>query len=425
MPPENVVDQAELEADVKGSTGVAPGRSEGFQKMAEIMEAAFKGKDLPLAASASPAGSSPSSHPVAPVAPAATPAPVKPEPKPVKAAETEAVKPSAKADDDEKEDPFENPNYTPVHGDWKKMREKLKAVRVDAAAKAQLETETKALREELQKLKSQPTPKVEIPDASKLTELETLNKQIEQERQRRTEIENQLKAVALERSPEFKAHFQTKFDTAIDTAKRSVPAELQEKVVHILKMEPSQARKEMLGTIITDLDEVDRAQLASAVVEMDRARHEREEALKDQDKNYQRYVEIESEKKTREQKLVEAQREAGIKAVLEAARQFPSFQPSADSEEQMARAKSAEEFVTKFFRNQLSPDEVAMLPVIKVEYERLAKEHAAMEEELRTTKQAIAQYEQSAGKLGSGSAKSTTSKEKKGFIQAYLEKVKS
>lgn len=392
--------EAELVAETNDGQG--PPKSAGFNQMAAALDAALKGKPIDAKPAPSPEGQA---KPVVP----------KDEPEPAK-----AVEPAKEADPDEDINP-ENPMFLPQRKDWARMRESLKEAKKEAKAKAEIEAKLKQAMDEINALKTKPvTPPAEQKPIAP-PETETIKAELERIKAEREQYEKELKMVALERSPEFKNHFEAKFKAATDTAISTVGAEKQDAVKHALTMPPSATRKNMLAEIMADMDDVDKTTLAAAVVEMDRARAERAQALADNESNYKRLQEIESQKQARSRQMQEQQVSQAVNNIIEVARRdYRSFQKT-DSEEHNSIVAQAEARVKAFFSGQMAPEEIAMLPVIRSEFELLKREHAKVVEESEKLRKTVAEYESASPKVEGGA---TPKPAKKGFVDRYMEAVR-
>ena len=397
-------DEALMEAKIEGSDGTAPRRTPLFNQMAQQLDSAMKGVKLPDA----------------PEPPAKPPEPPKPPPEPVKLPEKpkeEPAKPqemppapTPPSDDDVGENPWNR--------DWKAIKKHLKERKELQVEMAKAKAKEEALVKELESLKTRPAP---TPEPSKTPqELEEIRKALETEKESKAKLEQELKILALERAPEFRDHYQKRFDAAIAQAQNAVPDDAKAKVADLVKLPPTPYRKQLLTELMVDLNEYDRSLLAVAVTEMDRARLEREQALKDNETNYKRLEDIKAQKAAEEQKGEMARRELAIKGVLEAARQrFDAFKPVDGNEKHNEFVKRSEERVMRFFKGELSPEEITLMPVIAAEYEVVKAHRDSLAAELEQARKTISQYESASPAITSGSKKGDT--KPKGFIQKFTE----
>lgn len=398
-----------LDAKTGEGDGKAPVRTAAFNRMAEQLDAAMKGAKLP-------------DPPVAPVEPPkpSTPKPPKPAPEPPKPAPAKPVEPvePPKAKEPEKVD--DDLSENPYSRDWKTIRQHLKERRELQVQMEKAKTEREALLKQLEDAKSKPSSPVA--PAEPPPELAELKTRLESEMKSKAEIEQQLKILALERAPEFKQHYDSKFEAASKQAQAAVPDDKKGIVADLIKLPPSPYRKQLVGSLMAEMDsEYDKAMLTAAIVEMDRTRSERDQALKDNETNYQRLQELEAKKKSEEQKATEARMEMTIKGVLDAARQrFDAFKPVSGNEAHNAFVKESEEKVARFFRGQLPAEEMAILPAIAAEHRLVTAQRDKLLAELEQAQKTIAAYEASAPQLTGGSKKEDGAKPK-GFKEKFVE----
>lgn len=403
-----------LDAKTGEGDGKAPVRTAAFNRMAEQLDAAMKGAKLPDP----PAAPADTPKP-------ATPEPAKPSPEPPKPSPAKPVEPVEHPKPKEPESPptpesspEEEPN--PFNRNWKLIHAQLKERKELKAQMEKAKSEREALLKQLEEAKSKPvTPTTPAEPPPELSELKT---RLESEMKSKAEIEQQLKILALERAPEFKQHYDAKFEAASKQAQAAVPDDKKGVVADLIKLPPSPYRKQLVGSLMAEMDsEYDKAMLTAAIVEMDRTRSERDQALKDNETNYQRLQELEAKKKSEEQKATEARMEMTIKGVLDAARQrFDAFKPVSGNEAHNAFVKESEEKVARFFRGQLPAEEMAILPAIAAEHRLVIAQRDKLLADLEQAQKTIAAYEASAPQVTGGRKKDTEGKPK-GFKEKFVE----
>lgn len=385
--------------------GAAPQRTGIFNQMAQQLDAAMKGVELPTTPAKPPETPQP---PTAP-APAEPPKPAEKPPEPPQPAEPPKPEP-APTEDELLENPYSR--------DWKTIRQHLKERRELKAEMEKAKTERETLLKELQEAKAKPPPPVE--PARTPAELDELKKTLEAEKEAKSKLEHELKIIALERTPEFRTHYQQRFESAIAAAKSAVPVEDQAKVQTIMDLPPSEYRKSLLNTLLEPLSIADQTAVSVALLDMDRARAERDSKLKDNEAEYKKKLELDAVKAAEEQKAQTARQEMAIKGVLEAARKtFDAFKTLDGNDAHNTRVKTAEERVTRFFKGQMDPQEVALLPVLASDYEVVRSERDSLKSELDQARKTIAAYESSNPQITAGSKKTET--KAKGFIEKFKE----
>lgn len=402
-------EQALAEAKIEGADGKAPQRTAGFNLMAQQLDAAMKGVAIPEAPAKAPEPPQKAEKPVEkPVEKAASETP---KDKPVEKKPVE--KPAeSKAEDDEID-----PESSPFNRNWKVIHEQLKERKQLKAEMAKAKSEREALLKQIEEAKKAPAT-TEQPKPP--VELEELKSQLQREKESREKYEQELKVLALERAPEFKEHYQKRFDAAITQAQSAVPDDSKAKIADLIKLPPTPYRKQLLTEMMVDLNEYDRSILAVAISDMDRAKAERDQALKDNETNYQRLQELQAKKQAEEQKAAVASQDVAIQRVLEAARQrFDAFKPVSGNDAHNNFVKVSEDRVARFFKGQLAPEEMAILPVIASDYEVVRTQRDQLLTELEQAKKTIATYESSNPSITGGSKKEEG--KAKGFKEKFLD----
>lgn len=242
--------------------------------------------------------------------------------------------------------------------DWKK----LKADREEWQKKAaDLEQKHTATVKELEAIRAKAIATDPNPE---------LQKQLDELRTEKEKYLQQLETVALERSERFSSAFQKVFDASLARAKEAAGTNA-EKVEHLIQLQPSKWRKERIQEVAETLSDMDRAALSMAITEYDRARADRDEALKNARENLKKVQALDAEKSQREQQLNAARVEAAIKSVMEKARSREAFQIKEGQDAHNASVKANEMEVDRFLRGQMSADAIAEIPLDAIEGRRL------------------------------------------------------
>lgn len=243
--------------------------------------------------------------------------------------------------------------------DWKK----LKADRDEWQKKA-TDTEQKftTANKELETLRSKVVATDPNPE---------LQKQLAAIQAERDKYVSQLETVALERSERFQSSFQRVFDNSIAQAKEAA-GEHAEKIEHLINMQPSKWRKEQIQKIADELpSDMDRAAIAMAITEYDKARTTRDNELKNSKENLNRLRALETEQSNRDQELQKVRVDAAVKAVVDRARTVEAFQIKDGNDAHNASVKANEMELENFLRGTLSADAISSMPIDAIEGRRL------------------------------------------------------
>jgi len=264
-----------------------------------------------------------------------------PEPKPELETKPEPDKPLV----DQKKD--DEPVYTGKKAeDWKKVNTRVK----------ELETKAKNLGEEL---------------AAKSKEIETLRaepkvdiKELDKLKAERDKMLEQIEVVSLERSERFQSHYNKLFSDATSLAKDAVGTDKAETVEALMQLPPSKARKEQLNAILAELDnEVDKLNLNTAFVQMDRARAEKNEQLSQAKAKWKQLQEVEASERARKEEQSKQIRDQEISEVLKIAPSYTAFARIEGDEAHNAKVVEREARVRQALTGQLSKEEYLKLPI--------------------------------------------------------------
>ena len=307
----------------------------------------------------------------------------------------EPAKPADPVDDDK--------TFTSAKAaDWKKLKE---AIKERETKLAEWQTKYAAKEKEVAEIATRLKAEDKTPE---------YQKQIDEWKAKHDTLNKQIETIALERSEPFVQHFNERFSKAITKAKDAVPADKAEYVEQLLNVPPSKWRKEQLNAIREELSGIDQGQLDIAIANMDEARTARETQLKDSKLNLERANGMASEQHNRDRELAKARTETFINRTLDMARNYDSFKPGENDPEQALLAKTNEDRVAKFFRNELPPEEIAIMPIVAAEGKRLIekvlpalqKENAELREALKAHQ--VAKPAPEGGKKGAQEARPKT-----------------
>ncbi len=189
---------------------------------------------------------------------------------------------------------------------WQKLETLMKEYRTDAETyKAKVEA---AAAEKAALALERDTFKVELETARKGT---AEYEQLKQEYEKNDRI---IKELAIEKSPQFQAHFGQRFQTALLDATEAVKAagnETVEKVKAIMEMPPSDFREQQIRAIGGELDDFSRASLATAYNNLKATERERAVELSKPIENHKKLMEVQAREQAEQQA-----RDAQVRATL-------------------------------------------------------------------------------------------------------------
>lgn len=277
-----------------------------------------------------------------PAVPPVAKAPVAPESKPVVVAPVVGDK-AAIADIGNaapivpvQDDPPDEPAASPRAPDWAKLKESRNTFRKQA--------------EEYQRKISELEKKA--PTAIDATELESLKKQNE-------DYQKRLQVLAVERDPQFEAHFGGRTKQALDYVKQSVPGENGEKLHRLLSQPDSEYRTAALEEAISGLSHVEQSKIGAVMVQLDTINADRQAQI---DKASETYKAIQS----RQQQATQANQKQltdAMNSVVERARDPKSgmvvFQERQGDEAWNTEVKQRIGLVNHILTGRLSPEDLA------------------------------------------------------------------
>lgn len=281
--------------------------------------------------------------------PADPPAAKPPEAKP--AAKSDAPPtPEPQAEEFLKDEPPANLS-DPGKASWKAFR--AKANQEIKAAKESAIAEAKKLQEELATLRT----KTAVPDRTE--ELTALQKQLE-------EYDQQLKVVAIERNPKFKAFYGGRIDAALEAIKKTVGAD-GEKVVKLLQLPENEYRNEQLEEIVSKLPGVKQGEIGATIARLREIESERDAELAKAKDNYGKVQEQEQRERTAAQEKMKQKTEQVVSKALQVAKTMEAFKPKEGDDAHNGEIAARENFIKSFFAGQLSEDVVASIPALASE----------------------------------------------------------
>jgi len=301
---------------------------------------------------------------------------------------TEAQKQAAATPAD---DPAEKTITSAKAADWKAAQAAVVAANLAAKDWEQkLEEKTKEYKE---------YRKISV-DAKQLEKARSEAKAIADEKEK---LQDELHKVALERSPKFNDFFQKKFEDATARIRDAVGTENADRTEQLMKLPPSTWRKERLNEIREEISGFDAGQFDVAISEFDSARRDRDEQIKNSKENYKKLQEIELQAAESSRLSRLSQNEASAAKILAIAREAaPSFKPGDDAEHN-AFVQESEQFLNKFFKNELSDTDLAMLPVMAREARRLGERVVpSMAKKISELEAALKNYQRSSPTPSSG-----------------------
>lgn len=285
------------------------------------------------------------------------PAPVEPKPEePTTATATPDTKPAATPAPDE-------PKFTGKKAaDWKAVKERAEAAERKAEEEAKAKSELAA---QLEALKKQPgiDPK----------EHETIKAD-------REALLAKMEVIALEKHPLFIEKFDKPIENAIAAAKQAIGDDAKgAAIAELLEMPANKARKEQLSAILAEMDnDLDKANLAIAVRDLDSARAERKAQLAKAGENVKKLAALEHEKLVNQEvtrkKTAEQQTAAATEAALKYAESLAAFQKIEGQDAHNKKIGERQERVKKMFAGQLSQEEMLQLPAKAVEADFLRED---------------------------------------------------
>lgn len=393
MPEEAVIDAPEQAAN-----SPTP-RSPFFDKLVQQVEGNMSAEPSPELTQKAP--------PETPAKPPAKPEPPK-EQKPPAQPPQQPLQQKEVPKDDEKV--FTSPKAA----DWKKLKGERdewqkKATEHETTAKTHAEKYA-ALEKEHTEFKTRTTidPK----------EIEALKKDHE-------EAQARLARVALQETPKFKAHFDSRFEAAIKVAMSAVGKEHAEVIKGLMELpSDSKWRTEQIDQVLEGMtSQFSKLQLSQAITEFDKARDERGKELDKHKENLRELKAVEQKEAQQKQERDIANRKVMLAETLKQATKFDAFKESDDPEHNIVVAKNRK-LVEDFVMGGDVPDSVVlMLPVLASEGERLQKVVPTLHAKITELEEALAKYKTSTPSLEGQGAPKQEGDRIKGYVDQVMEQM--
>ncbi len=255
--------------------------------------------------------------------------------------------------------------------DWKKAKEARKT------ARQKYESEIKALRSDLEKAKSSAP-------AFDPNEYESLKKS-------KSELEKELQAVAIERSPEFQNRFKIESDTILEVAKQNVSPAHAGKLDSILALPPGRARTAELDALVSDLSPSEVALVNASILDMDKLNHKKRVIV---EKQRDQWVKEQSERNSQAKQQADQERQKFSQqfdeTVKGAREHFEIYTHRENDQKWNDRVEEQVKLADKIFRGEgMKPDELARAslwaaaaPALLDDYKGLVQEHNKLKKEL-------------------------------------------
>lgn len=230
--------------------------------------------------------------------------------------------------------------------------------------KSILSKQIKDKQDEILGLKKQLVEKTTEVAKAKLEPTEA-EKQLELLKAERDELNKQLETVALERSPAFRKRYESKLTQALEQAK-SAAGEHADKIETIAAASGKQ-RKELLSSVLEELDTADQLGLVAALNAHDAILRERNDELANHHATLkaQQDMDILANQQAEEVKM--AKRQYVLNEVLKAAKSFEAFQTRNGDDEHNALVSDYENDVALFIAGKVDDAAAAFLPVLAAE----------------------------------------------------------
>lgn len=233
---------------------------------------------------------------------------------PSKPAETAKSSPAAKQGEPQLE---EGEKWPRTAKDWDAFK-KARKEREDVLSKE---------RDELKKRLSELEPEYKA-----LKEKPQLPADYEQLKKERDAYDEQLKLLNVERHPKFKAYYEGKTNTVIESAKRIVGKDKANDVERILKMPDGDFKDTQLEELISDLSPIKQSQVGAAINELSRIESERQGEIANAKANYEKVMADQQGQAQSAYKQAEQLVDSVIKELSEGDKAMPFLQSRKDDE---------------------------------------------------------------------------------------------
>lgn len=190
-------------------------------------------------------------------------------------------------------------------------------------------------------------------------EIETLRKANEQ-------YDKELKMLAIERHPKFKAYYDDRIAGYIETAKKIV-GENASALAKVLALPDDEYRQERIDKLADGLSPMRQADLAATIARMREVQSERAAELEKSSQGYQKMMETEKQ----QQEAAMAQSKAKIDGItkrgMEFAKTLDAFKTKDGDDAHNKEVSDRESFVQAFFQGKLPEEMLSWIPVLASE----------------------------------------------------------
>lgn len=247
-------------------------------------------------------------------------------------------------------------------------------------------------------------------------------KEIEALKKEHEEAQARLARVALQETPKFREHFDSRFEAATNRALDAVGKDKAEMVKAVLEAPKSQWRKGMLNELVTGMEnEVDKLNLIAAVNEYDQARDQRGKELDKHRENLRELKAVEQKEAKEKQDRELSNRRVVLDEALKQAAKFESFQEKDDTEHNLTVAKNKKLMEDLILRGDVPTGVYVMLPALAAEGERLQKVVPTLQAKITELEAALQKYQQATPTLEGQGAPKTEAQEAKSYMQQVEE----
>lgn len=253
-----------------------------------------------------------------------------------------------------------------------------------AAIKALGESKSKltALEKEIAELKAKPVT------ATNTAELEALKTERESIKKERDELATLLKSVGLERSPEFQAKYKGRTDAILNTAKRTLPADVYAQAESVLALPPSPAKLELLEKIAENVPHMTSNLLAQFASQMDQVAIEREAELAEGARGYDNLVQTEAQKRQSRQTQYQAVFDQALAKIMSKESGIDLFQKTGNPE-QDAVVEEMASVAKRAWSGEMPAEQLATLQLWGSAYPHQLKANAELARQLEEAQKTI------------------------------------
>lgn len=214
--------------------------------------------------------------------------------------------------------------------------------------------------------------------------------------------ESQLKALAFERSPEFKEKYDSPIVAAVQSATDNA-GDKGEELGRLLSMEKSKTRTAKIAELLSDLPHFQQASIATNVMELDRLRDSRKAEAEKVNSNWDAFEKSRHEEMSR---IQESSRKRLVETVdatfenLTGPNGTPLFQKR-DGDDAHNRAVEADiQAAKQCFTGNIAHSDMAKIVANGIASKRLAAQNVSLLTELKKAQDHIASLEAAGAKIG-------------------------